>query len=109
MWAEAGCRNHAAEITGIIKPEEQKQEWRVVKMIRILAIGNSFSEDATYYLHQILEAAGVENLVVNLFIGGCQREAFVFRPLPTPKLYVKILSGRIKSVGELLHRLSLLF
>ena len=32
------------------------------KMIRILAIGNSFSEDATYYLHQILEAAGVENL-----------------------------------------------
>lgn len=74
MWAETGCRNHAAEITGIIKPEEQKQEWRVVKMIRILAIGNSFSEDATYYLHQILEAAGVENLVVNLFIGGCPLE-----------------------------------
>lgn len=43
-------------------------------MIRILAIGNSFSEDATYYLHQILEAAGVENLVVNLFIGGCPLE-----------------------------------
>lgn len=43
-------------------------------MIKILAIGNSFSEDATYYLHQILEAAGVENLVVNLFIGGCPLE-----------------------------------
>lgn len=43
-------------------------------MIRILAIGNSFSEDATCYLHQILEAAGVENLVVNLYIGGCPLE-----------------------------------
>lgn len=43
-------------------------------MIKILAIGNSFSEDATYYLHQILAAAGVENLVVNLFIGGCPLE-----------------------------------
>lgn len=43
-------------------------------MIKILAIGNSFSEDATYYLHQILEAAGIENLVVNLYIGGCPLE-----------------------------------
>lgn len=43
-------------------------------MIRILAIGNSFSEDAAYYLHQILDAAGGENLVVNLFIGGCPLE-----------------------------------
>ena len=35
-------------------------------MLRILAVGNSFSEDATYYLHQILEIAGVENQVVTL-------------------------------------------
>lgn len=48
------------------------------KMIRILAIGNSFSEDATYYLHQILEAAGVENLAVNLYIGGCPLEKHWF-------------------------------
>lgn len=43
-------------------------------MVRILAIGNSFSEDATYFLHQIVEAAGVENKVVNLYIGGCPLE-----------------------------------
>ena len=43
-------------------------------MFRILAIGNSFSEDATYYLHQILDQAGVENQVVNLYIGGCPLE-----------------------------------
>jgi hypothetical protein len=43
-------------------------------MVRLLAIGNSFSEDATYYLHQILASAGVENQVINLYIGGCPLE-----------------------------------
>lgn len=40
-------------------------------MIKILAIGNSFSEDATYYLHAICAAAGVKTKVVNLYIPGC--------------------------------------
>lgn len=43
-------------------------------MYRILAIGNSFSEDATYYLHNILLSAGMENEVINLYIGGCPLE-----------------------------------
>lgn len=43
-------------------------------MLHILAIGNSFSQDATYYLHQMLEAGGVESKVVNLYIGGCSLE-----------------------------------
>lgn len=43
-------------------------------MIKILAIGNSFSQDATYYLHQIAKAAGMEIEVVNLYIGGCSLE-----------------------------------
>jgi len=43
-------------------------------MIRILAIGNSFSEDATCYLHGIAQAAGVEMQVLNLYIGGCPLE-----------------------------------
>lgn len=42
--------------------------------MRILSIGNSFTQDATYYLHQIGEAAGVENEIVNLYIGGCPLE-----------------------------------
>ncbi|MBR6351505.1 MAG: DUF4886 domain-containing protein [Firmicutes bacterium] len=42
--------------------------------MNILAIGNSFSEDATYYLHSVLDAAGVESYVVNLYIGGCSLE-----------------------------------
>jgi len=39
--------------------------------IKILSIGNSFSQDATTYLHRVAKAAGekIENL--NLYIGGC--------------------------------------
>ena len=40
-------------------------------MIKILAIGNSFSQDATHYLHQIAAADHVDMKVVNLYIGGC--------------------------------------
>lgn len=43
-------------------------------MLKVLAIGNSFSEDATYYLHDIAEAEGKEIQVVNLYIGGCSLE-----------------------------------
>lgn len=43
-------------------------------MIKILAIGNSFSQDATYYLHQIAAADRVDMKVVNLYIGGCSLE-----------------------------------
>lgn len=39
--------------------------------MNILAIGNSFSNDATRYLHQIAKAAGEDLTVVNLYIGGC--------------------------------------
>ena len=39
--------------------------------MNVLAIGNSFSEDATRYLHQIARADGEKINVVNLYIGGC--------------------------------------
>lgn len=45
-----------------------------MKEIKVLAIGNSFSEDATRYLHQIAAADGVLMKVVNLYIGGCPLE-----------------------------------
>lgn len=43
-------------------------------MIKILAIGNSFSQDATHYLHQIGAADNIDLKVVNLYIGGCSLE-----------------------------------
>ena len=42
--------------------------------MRILAIGNSFSQDATRYLHDIARADGIELEVINLYIGGCSLE-----------------------------------
>lgn len=40
--------------------------------IRILAIGNSFSDDALEYLYQILQQAGYNSIKLgNLYIGGC--------------------------------------
>lgn len=39
--------------------------------MKILAIGNSFSEDAAAYLYQIAKAGGEDIKVVNLYIGGC--------------------------------------
>lgn len=42
--------------------------------MNILAIGNSFSQDATRYLHQIARAEGQKWNVANLYIGGCPLE-----------------------------------
>ena len=43
-------------------------------MMKILAIGNSFSEDASAYIHQMAESAGYDVQIVNLYIGGCPLE-----------------------------------
>lgn len=43
--------------------------------LRILAIGNSFSDDATQWLPDLLEAAGIHNVILGrLYIGGCTLE-----------------------------------
>lgn len=39
--------------------------------MKVLAIGNSFSEDAMRYLHGIAESEGESLKAVNLMIGGC--------------------------------------
>lgn len=47
-------------------------------MVSVLAIGNSFSRDATMDLHAIAAAGGVDCRVVNLYIGGCSLEQHMF-------------------------------
>lgn len=39
--------------------------------MNVLSIGNSFSQDATRYLHRIAACPGVNLTTVNLYIGGC--------------------------------------
>ena len=51
--------------------------------MQVLAIGNSFSQDATAYLKKISECGKGDITVVNLFIGGC----------PLSRHYRNMLSG----------------
>ena len=39
--------------------------------MKILSIGNSFSQDAQRYLHRLAKIDGVDMKTVNLYIGGC--------------------------------------
>ena len=48
------------------------------KTVRILAIGNSFSQDAVeQYLHELAEAEGISTIIGNMFIGGYSLERHV--------------------------------
>lgn len=55
--------------------------------MNILAIGNSFSEDATRYLHQIARADGENIQVVSLYIGGCSLERHYRNMLSNERAY----------------------
>ena len=45
-----------------------------MKTINVLSIGNSFSQDAQRYLHEVAKSEGVPMETVNLYIGGCTLE-----------------------------------
>ena len=48
------------------------------KVIKILAIGNSFSQDAVeQYLHDLADAEGIPVIIGDMFIGGCSLERHV--------------------------------
>ena len=52
--------------------EDQTEEGNSIK---ILAIGNSFSQDATEYLYGMLKDLGYDNIVIgNIYKGGCTLE-----------------------------------
>lgn len=55
--------------------------------MNILAIGNSFSEDATHYLHELARADGKNVQVVNLYIGGCSLERHYRNMLSNERAY----------------------
>ena len=46
-------------------------------MLKILSIGNSFSQNAQRYLKGIADAAGIEIYNANLYIGGCSFERHI--------------------------------
>lgn len=76
-------------------------------MMNILAIGNSFSEDATRYLHGIAAAGGDEVTVCNLCIGGCSLARHDQNRQSGEAAYVYMLNGarigRMASLQETLR------
>ena len=62
---------------------------------RILAIGNSFSQDATAYLHQIAQVEQASLEVVNLYVGGCSLEQHWKNVQTNQKAYSYELNGGV--------------
>ena len=60
--------------------------------MNILCIGNSFSQDATRYLHQV---SGEELYVRNLYIGGCSLETHMNNIVNEAKSYEYQKNGRL--------------
>lgn len=65
------CGNAASGITNYPIPQEPDT-------LRILGVGNSFTDDGMMYLPNLLAAAGIHNVVLGrLYIGGCSLERHV--------------------------------
>lgn len=63
--------------------------------LKVLAIGNSFSQDATRYLHQIAKADDVDLKVVNLYIGGCSLSTHYQNMLEDKRAYSLEFNGEV--------------
>lgn len=64
-------------------------------MITILAIGNSFSQDATRYFKAVADSVGINIKIVNLYIGGCPLECHAQHVEDGEAAYVYQLNGEV--------------
>ena len=56
--------------------------------MKILSIGNSFSQDATRYLNAMAKSCNIELKTVNLYIGGCSLKSHYYNILEDEKKYL---------------------
>lgn len=61
--------------------------------MKILSIGNSFSDDAHRYLHEIAKSNGDNFLTANLYIGGCSLDQHHENMLGDKSAYTLTLNG----------------
>lgn len=61
--------------------------------MKLLSIGNSFSEDAQRYLHNVAKANGEYFKCVNLYIGGCTLRRHYLNMLDDEKAYIFTFNG----------------
>lgn len=64
--------------------------------MKILSIGNSFSQDAHKYLYEVCKSAGVTVYAANLYIGGCNLEMHWDNLVNNAKLYDYEINGKKK-------------
>ena len=64
-----------------------------MKCLKVLSIGNSFSDDAQHYLYQIARAGHQELKAVNAYIGGCSLHRHYINMLSGDKAYQMELNG----------------
>lgn len=71
--------------------------WKKDGILKILTIGNSFSDDATRYLYDIAVSAGVKKVKFgNLYIGGCSLERHLNNAMNNDSAY----EYRVNDSGE---------
>lgn len=61
--------------------------------MKVLAIGNSFSQDAMRYLHKMALCNGEKLKAVNLYIGGCSLKKHYYNILENNKAYMFEFNG----------------
>ncbi len=67
--------------------------------MNILAIGNSFSEDAMRYLHDMAKKDGENITTINLFIGGCSLRRHYLNVLNNTCAYNLVFNGNPTDVS----------
>ncbi len=67
-------------------------------MIKVLSIGNSFSQDAQRYLHNVAANEGVEMKCMNLYIGGCSLRTHYINMLENKKAYEMEFNGQSTAI-----------
>ena len=62
----------ATTATPVAEQPTPEKDWKEDGILKILTIGNSFSDDSMEYVYQIAKDVGVEKISLgNLYIGGC--------------------------------------
>lgn len=85
------------ELTASAEVTVTEQEIIEEGPLRILAIGNSFSQDAVeQYLYELFRDAGIEAVIGNMYIGGCSLEKHVSNAASDAAAYAyrKIVDGK---------------
>jgi len=71
------------------------------KTIKVLSIGNSFSQDAQRFVHEIAKEDGIEIILGNLFIGGASLEMHWNNIIDDSDNYEYYRTGKRKSTSSI--------